>query len=281
MLKFQSPDQLLKKTGRKADKPCRADSSRKALLTGQASNKMLSFNKPFEIRMDRLMNIFHVNAPLHRSPRQPAVTWLAGIVMISALFGCAHTETVMIPPKMDLAAYTLIGVISSSSDAQENLKQYATETFMGAAVSAQPGVRLLELGPKERLLKSMGRSELDFDTIRRLGKAYQIDAVITVQLQISDAKPDVHVRTVPAVVRAGAYVDAVLSSKLYETDSGATLWSQSSSGSQPVAHLGLRQDGTLKVGVSDPDARLRDLIQGRVLDNTRDLRPTYVTRKID
>jgi len=223
----------------------------------------------------------HISTRLHHSPQRPAVAWLAGMVMISAIFGCAHTETVMIPPKMDLAAYTLIGVISSSSDAQENLKQYATESFMEAAVSAQPGVRLLELGPKERLLKSMGRSELDFDTIRRLGKAYQIGAVITVQLQMSEAKPDVHVRTVPAAVHAGAYVDAVLSSKLYETDSGATLWSQLSSGSQSVAHLGLRQDGTLKVGVSDPDARLRDLIHGLVFENTRDFRPTYVRRKID
>jgi hypothetical protein len=224
------------------------------------------------------MNIFHLNVRLHRSPRRSAVTRLAGILIILALFGCAHTETVMIPPKMDLTAYRLIGVITFSSDAQDDLKHYATETFMSAAASAQPGVRLLELGPQERLLKSMGRSELDFETIRSLGKAYQVDAVIAGHLQMSSPKPDVHVSSFPAGLRASAYVDAILSSKLYETDTGATVWSQSASGSQSVGHVGLREDGAFRVGFSDPDAGLRNLIQGLVFENTQDFRPEYVRR---
>ena len=226
--------------------------------------------------MNRSIRIFHLSARFRRSPRRLPVTGLAGILIMVSLFGCAHTETVMIPPRVDLTAYRLIGVISFSSDAQDDLEHYATETFMGAASSAQPGVRLLELGPQERLLKSMGRSELDFETIRSLGKAYQVDAVIAGHLQMSDAKPDVHVRSFPAGLSAGAYVEAILSSKLYETDTGATVWSQSSSGSQSVGHVGLRGDGAFRVGFSDPDAKLRNLIQGLVFENTRDFRPEYV-----
>jgi hypothetical protein len=242
-----------------------------ALAQAKHFKIIISFKNLLGVTMNRSKEILHLTARFRRGSLR-----LAGILIISALFGCAHTETIMIPPKVDLTAYKLIGVITFSSDAREDLTHYATESFMGAAASAQPGVRLLELGPQDRLLKSMGRSELDFETIRSLGKAYQVDAVIAGHLQMSDPKPDVHVRSFPAGLSASAYVDAILSSKLYETDTGATVWSQSSSGSQSVGHVGLRGDGAFRVGFSDPDAGLRNMIQGLVFQNTQDFRPEYV-----
>jgi len=227
------------------------------------------------------MNVFHHDPRFGGNRLRPVVSRLVGVFIALAVCGCAHTETVMVLPKIDLTAYGMIGVITFSSNTQDDLKQYVTDNFMEAAQSAQPGVRLLELGGKERLLKPMARSELDFETIRSLGKTYQVDAVITGHLELSDAKPNLSVRTMPAALRASAYVDATLSTKIWETGSGATIWSQSSSARQSVADVGLRQDGTFRVGVSDPEARFRNLIENLAYENTQDFRPTYIRRKTE
>ena len=86
------------------------------------------------------------------------------LIIITAfvmLHGCSHTEKVLVPPRVELKAYRNIGVIEFSTNAENNLRQYVTQNFIQNVQSAQPGTRVLELGSKEKVLKSVKCHELD------------------------------------------------------------------------------------------------------------------------
>ncbi len=63
------------------------------------------------------------------------------------LIGCA--PKVMVLPRIDLKVYDNVGIVEFSSNAEGNLDQFATQKFLEAIQSSQPGVRILELGNKE------------------------------------------------------------------------------------------------------------------------------------
>ena len=75
-------------------------------------------------------------------------TVLILLICIPILYACAHTEKVLIPPRVDLKTYKAIGVINFSSTAKRNLEEYVTQKYIQTVQSAQPGVRFMELGSK-------------------------------------------------------------------------------------------------------------------------------------
>jgi hypothetical protein len=151
-------------------------------------------------------------------------------IALTILFGCSHTEKIQIPPKVQLDTYTYIGVIEFSTNGEASLKPYVTQNFIHNLQSAQPGTRIIELGSEAHLLRTMKCTKLDFETIKLIGIKYNVDAVIFGHLKVSEIKPSVKVFTVTESLHAKAYVEALLSAKLMETDNGATLWTNATSG---------------------------------------------------
>jgi hypothetical protein len=194
--------------------------------------------------------------------------------------GCAHTEQILIPPQVELQAYDHIGVIEFSTNAEDALKPYVTQNFIHAIQSAQPGTRILELGSREYVLQSIKRDKLDLETVKTIGRKFNVDALIIGHLEISGIKPTVKVFTVPAAVHAGAYVEALLSAKLLETDNGATLWTQATSEKTSVARVSLHENGPIGIGVSDPKDKYGNLVPELVYANTMDFRPRYEYIKV-
>ena len=123
-------------------------------------------------------------------------------IMLAILFGCSHTEKVLIPPKVELKTYHNIGVIEFSTNAEDTLKPYITQNFIQNVQSAQPGTRILELGNEKQLLRTIGRSRLNPETIKSIGKMYNIDAVILGHLQVSEIKPKIKVFTAAKTLNA-------------------------------------------------------------------------------
>ena len=130
---------------------------------------------------------------LNSSPQISHITFLELIMIIAItlaiLSGCSHTEKVLIPPKVELKTYHNIGVIEFSTNAEDTLKPYVTQNFIQNVQSAQPGTRILELGDAEHLLRSLGHSRLNPETIQSIGRKYNVDAVILGHLQVSARKP--------------------------------------------------------------------------------------------
>ena len=197
------------------------------------------------------------------------------------LFGCSHTEKVLVPPRVELKTYRTIGVIEFSTNAEDTLKPYVTQNFIQNIQSAQPGTRILELGDEDQLLRSLGYSKLDPETIQSIGKRYHVDALILGHLEVSELKPRIKVYTAANALNAGAYIEAALRTRILETDSGATFWTRATSGKTQVAAINLTEGGPFSIGVSDPAEKYGKLVPHLVYANTSDFRAYYEYRKVE
>lgn len=205
-----------------------------------------------------------------------AVPW----IILSIFLGCSHTEKVIVPPRIDLKAYRTIGIIDFSTTAGSDLREYVTQRYIQTIQSAQPGVRLLELGSREHVLTAVSRKQLDPAAIKSIGSTFNIDALISGHFGASEPKPNVHLSSTWQSINAGAVIEASLTSKLWETDSGITLWTNSTSRNERVASLKADTYGNIEFGASDPKKTYGNLVPVLVYENTTDFRSSYVYRKV-
>jgi hypothetical protein len=202
------------------------------------------------------------------------------LICVPILFACSHTEKVLVPPRIDLKTYKAIGVIDFSSTPRDDLREYVTQKYIQTVQSAQPGVRFLELGSKKQVLTRISRKELDLDAIKSIGGAYNVDALIFGHFTATDPKPNVRLSTTWQSLQAGAVVEASLITKIWETDSGVILWTNSSTRKKKVASLRVDTDGNIKFGASDPEEAYGHLVPELVYANTADFRSYYEYRKV-
>jgi hypothetical protein len=189
---------------------------------------------------------------------------MALTITLAILIGCSHTEKVLIAPRVELKAYHNIGVIEFSTNAEDTLKPYITQNFIQNVQSAQPGTRILELGDQEQLLRSIGRSKLNPETIKSIGKMYNVE-----------------VFTAAKALNAKAYIEAALRTRILETDSGVTLWTRATTGKTQVARINLMEGGPISFGVSDPKEKYGKLVPELVYVNTTDFRSRYEYRTVE
>jgi hypothetical protein len=199
---------------------------------------------------------------------------------VTMLFACSHTEKVRVAPRVELNTYRTIGVIEFSTNAEDTLKPYVTQNFIENIQSAQPGTRILELGNQDRLLRSMGHSKLDLETIQTIGRKYGVDALILGHLEVSEIKPKINLYTAAKTLNAKAYIEAALRTRILETDSGATFWTRATSARTHVAKIYVTDRGALSFGVSDPREKYGKLVPHLVYDNTSDFRWQYEYRRV-
>ena len=222
---------------------------------------------------------------LHRRYLAPIRMRLVSLilVMVAAMLmpiGCSHTEKVLVPPRVELNAYRTIGVIEFSTNAEDTLKPYVTQNFIENIQSAQPGTRILELGDGDQLLRSLGYSKLDLETIQSIGRKYHVDALILGHFEVSEMKPKINVYTAARTLNARAYIEAALRTRILETDSGATFWTRATSGKVQVARINVTEGGAFGFGVSDPSEKYGKLVPHLVYANTSDFRTQYEFRTI-
>ena len=202
------------------------------------------------------------------------------VIGFSSLFGCSHTEKVLIPPQMDLGPYRIIGVIEFSSNGEAELRQFVTQKYLQTVQNAQPKVRFLELGSRDLVLSKVSRKQLDYEAIKSIGRLYNVNALIFGNLNLSEPKPKVHLSSSWKSMKAGAYVEASLITKLWETDSGAIRWTNSSQGKESIAQLSASTSGNFSFGAKDPEETYGELIPQLVYANTEDFRSHYEYRKV-
>ncbi|MCK5418689.1 MAG: hypothetical protein KAI93_09290 [Desulfobacterales bacterium] len=226
------------------------------------------------------MKKFHLKGFPHTGFKLLGFT-LVMVATMFMVFGCSHTEKVRVPPRVELKTYHTIGVIEFSTNAEDTLKPYVTQNFIQNIQSAQPGTRILELGDKDQLLRSLGHSRLNPETIQSIGRKYNVDAVILGHLQVSEIKPKIKVFAAAKALNAKAYIEAALRTRILETDSGATLWTRATTGKTQVARINLMEGGPISFGVSDPKEKYGKLVPELVYVNTTDFRSRYEYRTVE
>ncbi len=203
------------------------------------------------------------------------------LLMTAAMtfFGCARTVTVTVPPRVDLRAYPNIGVIGLAAKPEGELARDATQKFLGNLQAAQPGVRLLELGSAEQVLHSVGAKDLDFQAIRAIGRKYGVAAVLGGSLELSEVRPDFNLSPNLNSASASAKIDGKMNAKLWEADSGATVWNNSSWGTWTVGGVKLAMGAPVSVDFHNPEEKRDQIVMELVKALNHDFWPTYERRR--
>jgi len=199
-----------------------------------------------------------------------ALRRLALVPLLLVAAGCAsrpRQPAVLVPPKLDLARYSAIGIGEFASNEAPPVGTSATAAFLSAVHSAQPGTPLLELG-------AIGR--VDPAAIRKLAAREHVDAIWIGELVEGMEQPRLTIDALYKSGSASARRKASLAVRLYDGRTGATVWSSASERTIPVMGI----SGSVR-GVSDVHTRPMDearsiLIRDLVTDVTCDLRPTWV-----
>lgn len=206
--------------------------------------------------------------------------WLRVAVAAALAAACSNAPPppppVLAPPLVELAELGAIGMIDFAANGHETLAPVASRQFLTSVQSAQPGVAVLELGPRESVLAAVGGGELDPDTIRAIGEKYELDAILVGELETREVQPRVSLREL-STLHASAEIEGVLSARIFETRRGATLWTTSAETRAALARVELdpfRGDG-------DVDANTPERVRGAIVRElvsraTADFQPRWV-----
>ena len=205
-----------------------------------------------------------------------------GVPVIFTVFvlGCAHKVLVEIPPRIDLQSYQTIGSVEFSSNSTDQLNEFATQKFMAMVQSAQPQVRFLELGSQEPLLKAVAHDRMDPEAIKAIGKKYGIKTIFTGSYEISEVKPRVSLGEDLSSINASAAVNVSMTSKHWDTETGATIWTHSRSGEWPLAKVNKGAGNALSFSVSAPEDKYGQFIGKLAYAVTGDFRTHYEKRVV-
>ncbi len=210
---------------------------------------------------------------------------LIGVIALLLAAGCAsstRTVRVAVPPRVDLAAYPMVGLVTFSSNSKGELHRMSTDRFLESVQAAQPGTRVVELGTEQEVLASVKRNSFDATTLRMLKEMHGVDAIVMGRLDMKKAKTDVNLSAASFLkaVNVRQDVDATLTTRLFEANSGATMWSASSKVTANLANANFNSRGEGSFGASDKDAAHGEMVDGLVHHVTDDFRVHYVTRRV-
>jgi len=201
------------------------------------------------------------------------------LAAVMTLLACTRTVTVTVPPRVDLKAFASIGVIDFIAQPSGELSGEATQKFLGNLQAAQPGARFLELGSRAQVLREVGRSELDYQAVRAIGERYGVAAVLSGSVELSEPRPDIALSPGLTSVTAQAKVDGKMSAKLWESASGATVWTNSSWGSWPLGGVSIGDAGATSAGFRHPQEKRNEIVMALIKALSGDFWPTYERRK--
>jgi hypothetical protein len=197
------------------------------------------------------------------------------LLSLATLWGCASTVLVPVPPRMDLKTYGTVGIVEFASNSDRAVNVSATRQFQERIQAAQPGTRFIELGNREALLAAVGGTQLDADALRKIGKKYGVTAIFLGDIAYSDPKTDVKISDLTKLqggVRAEVKAD--ISSRLLETTTGASVWSNSAWTKKQLGGVNVAEQG-VSVGVSKSNPRA-EMVPALVYQLTHDFRPSSV-----
>jgi hypothetical protein len=200
----------------------------------------------------------------------------AGVLSLAMLWGCSSTVLVPVPPRVDLKGYGTLGIVEFGSNSERGINARATRQFQEQIQAAQPGTRFVELGSREELLAALGGRQLDPAALKKIGEKYGVAAVFLGDIAYSEPRLDVKISDVSKLeggVRAE--VRGEISSRLMETGTGASVWSNSAWMRKQIGSVSVSADQGMSGGVSKSNPR-DEMVPTLVYQLTHDFRPTSV-----
>ena len=200
----------------------------------------------------------------------------ASLLLSLALLGCSSTVIVPVPPKVNLGNYGMLGIVEFASNSDRAISAHATRRFQEQVQAAQPGTRFIELGSREALLAQVGGKQLDMNALKRIGEKYGVAAVFIGDIVYSEPKADVQIVDL-AKLEGGvrAEIRGDISSRLVETRTGASVWSNSAWMRKQIGSLRVSAESGVSGGMSQSNPR-DEMVPALVYHLTQDFRPSSV-----
>ncbi len=182
---------------------------------------------------------------------------------------------VLVPPEIDLLPYERVGLISFSvENAEGQLDEMATQRFLQEITRFQRGVQIIELGPLDEVLGKINKTNLDHEAINAIGEHFGLTSFFHGKIKVSDVKPDIDIAALIKSLRVRASFNISMTARLFSTETGATLWTDSVFKKESLANMSIGQDQVPYFNVRDQDETYKILVERMVYELTRDFRPT-------
>jgi hypothetical protein len=198
---------------------------------------------------------------------------IISLVLLS--LGLACGSKVMVPPRIDLREHEVIGIINFTFSSRGNLGDFATRKFTEAARQDQGLVRIIPLGSEIEILKTIGYEQLNQAAIKAIGEEQNLKTILTGELVVSDIRPNIQITPGLGFLSISAEVDATLSVQMFETSTGASLWSSSASDTRTVGNISIFGGKNFAFDAKDPEKAYGNLINSLVTQVTRDFRVSW------
>jgi hypothetical protein len=205
---------------------------------------------------------------------------LVAAFSVLALCQCASnppTRRVWVGPRIDLKAYETIGMVDFTSTSKGKLAELATRRFAEAARRDQDMVRMINVGPQNAALASVGQDAWGPAACKAIGRKQGIKTMFRGTLTISHVKPAVSLTSMFKSGQVTAQVDAALEVEMIETESGASIWSNSAAATRSVGQVSVFGGGNVSFDAADPEAAYGDLVDELVARVTRDFQGSWRT----
>ena len=198
---------------------------------------------------------------------------IISLVLLS--LGLACGSKVMVPPRIDLREHEVIGIINFTFSSRGNLGDFATRKFTEAARQDQGLVRIIPLGSEPEILKTIGYEQLNQAAIKAIGEDQNLKTILTGELVVSNIRPNIQITPGLGFLSISAEVDATLSVQMFETSTGASLWSSSASDTRTVGNISIFGGKNFAFDAKDPEKAYGNLINSLVTQVTRDFRVSW------
>ena len=207
-----------------------------------------------------------------------------GVVVLLLFLTCG--PKVIIPPKIDLRKYEQVGLIGFGCNAQGNMDEFVTRWLLMTIRKYQKEALIVELGSEQEVLESVYADSIDSEAIQAIGEKYNVNAVITGNVQIVEVQP--LVKLSPGGGRAmtgkksiegkrvNAMVRAWITARLWETEQGGTFWRTSAHGEEMVKQVSAISGGKVIFDARDPREAFWDLVNPLVKKICADFKIKHV-----
>jgi hypothetical protein len=198
------------------------------------------------------------------------------LLSLAMLWGCSSTVLVSVPPRMDLKSYGTLGIVQFGSNSDGAINVHATRQFQQQIQAAQPGTPFIELGNREAVLAAVGGRQLDVDALRKIGEKYGVAAIFLGDIAYSEPRTDVKLTDLTKLEGGmRTEIRGDISSRLVETRTGASVWSNSAWARRQIGRLSVSAEQGVSGGVSKSNPR-EEMVPALVYQLTHDFRPSSV-----
>jgi len=202
------------------------------------------------------------------------------LLLAAAVSSCSSTILVQTPPRLALDHEQTIGIVAFDIHGGEGPTPEVASRFLEAIHEGQPGIAVVELGNSADVLSAVGKTRMDSEAVREIGKKFDVDVLIVGALTMKESKPQVDFDSNRGIglgsVQAQVRLDGNLEAKLVNTDRGATLWTGSSSRWIQLACVNGDSTGSGSIRVTDREGQIQQLVHDMVQEASSDFRPTWI-----